>query len=1317
MKTEDPEFSFLAGMPARQHSGQRFAFWRSVRQSAVLRHLPRVLGWLSLTACIVCAILYGVMRLWLFPWLGENREWVAEKLSNASGASVSIDRLEADWDGPRPRLRLNGLTIRSEERDALRLERVETTLSWTSLLRWMPYFDALEIVGPKIELGRGKDGVFSVAGIRMEPGSQTGNPIAWLFEQSRIVVRDATLVWNDGLRGAPPLPLTEVQFTFERGLFSHHLEFQARPPEKLASQFEVRGDMRRHGSALLEGIAGNLYVWLEHADLGDWAAWVDYPVPAKGRGRVRLWLDSDGKGTAGLSADLALEEVETTLAPDLVPLRFDQASGRVQARYTPKSVEFSARELWLKSSEVNLHAPLDFRLALKRGADGSLSGGELSASPLDLETFIRLSESMPLDKAGDVRKLLDEFNPKGHLRTFSLEWEGGAGAALGWKVDTEFEGISLAARNLIPGMGNMSGRIKGNNQEGEYVLFGKDGHVDLPRVFEQARVPFESLDASGGWNHRSGRLAVTLHAIKVVNEDAAAQAAGSYWPAEGGGPGEIDLTGEVDRAQGAAVWRYIPIIAGKQVRDWLKRAITQASVTSAKVKLKGPLRHFPFRGGQGEFLVAVRANDARLDYAEGWPALERLNGELRFKGPGLSIESQGGNLFGVRVEPIRVEIPDLSKGIMNIEGAADGPSADFLRFIAESPLAGRLHGFTEPLRPEGNGQLNLKLVMPLRELSETKVAGEYRFAANRVRLNALAAGPALEAAEGSLSFTEAALEALSVRGSLLGGECAVKGKTVAGGLELDARGQLAARAAHEAFGQPVLGWLSGSASWRAEMLFGQNSGKVIVRSELKDLASRLPAPFAKEAGEAWPLEITVASSGDSGSRQITATLHPGLEAALELDASGALRGGIGLNRPAPRSSSNGVQVAASFDTLDVDAWQWSLAAGEGSAQSEEAPLPLASVMLDARKVRAFGYTFSGMKLRAANNAESWTAHLDSAEAQGVVSWKRGGDGILLARLSRLALSGDASNPESDDQGSGVSSPAPPPRGLPGLDVRAEEFAVGARELGQLEVRATNQEGVWRLDSFSIRHPDAQFSGSGLWQPDARHSMLDFTLDVTDVGRFASALGYSNVVQGGQAKLGGKVSWQGPPTQIDYPTLAGQIELNARKGRFERIEPGIGRLLGVLSLQALPRRVTLDFRDVFSDGFVFDRIDAKATVSGGVMHSDSIEIAGPAAKVLMQGQTDIAAETQDLQVTVRPTLSESVAIGAAIVNPVAGAVTYLAQKTLGDPFERLFSYDYKITGSWANPTVEKTGSAAPAPGENGSGATSPANEIQGEPNAG
>ena len=1287
--------SFLARTPLRE---------RPIWQKAVLRRLARILAWLSLAGCIVCGILYVTMRAWLFPWLGENREWVAAKLSDTVGTPVSIERLEANWAGLRPRLRLWGVSVRSKEHEALRLEQVEATLSWMSLPRWMPYFHALEIIGPEIKLGRDKNGVFTVAGIRMDPDApKHGNPIAWLFDQSRIVVRDATLVWDDALRpDARSLRLSAVQFSFERGFLNHDLKFQAQPPDELAASFEVRGDVRRYDSATLDGIAGHLSIGLENADLGAWSAWVDYPVPCKGRGRVHLWLDSDGEGTVGLSANLDLEGVETVLDAELPPLQFDRLSGRVLARYTPKSVEFGANGLWLESKGVSLYAPIDFRLELRNGADGKRNGGALSASSVDLASFHQLAGSLPLNK--DMRAFLEEFDPKGRLRAFLVEWEGSADALQDWKVDAEFEGISLVARGLIPGMSSMSGQVKGNSQEGAFLLSSQNGYVDLPRVFEQARIPVSSLDASGGWNHKSGQLVVMLNSTEVVNDDAVLRVRNSsYWPMEGGRPGVIDITGELVRGQGAAVWRYIPIVAGKQVNDWLKDALTHANVTGATVKLKGPLNHFPFRDGTGEFSVIVQAEDGRLDYAKGWPALDKINAELHFKGPSLSIKSPGGNIFGVQVEAVEVKIPDFREGVMTITGAANGPSADFLRFIAESPLSNHLHNFTDSLQAEGNGRLlNFKLEMPLHEVSETEVSGEYRFAANRIRLNGPVSKPVLEVTEGSLGFTRDSLKELSINGRLLGGECTIKGKTEANRLELSLHGQVEMTAAREVFGWPLLGWVSGSTPWSAELALGQDNSRIAVHSGLKGLRSRLPEPFAKEADEVWPLEVMATSQGADKPWLVTAKQGDRLDAKLERAASGAMRGGVGLYRSAPTPSGNEVQVAATFGMLDVDAWQWSLGVGEaqeegGGSLNDEVVQPLMSVVLDAKQVRIFGYTFSALELRAANNVESWTAHVNSTEAQGVVSWKRGGDGILSARLNRLALSGDEGrakgNGESEGDRESASSSSPPPRGLPGLDVRSEEFAVGGRELGQLEVRATNQEGVWQLDNFSINHPAAHFSGSGRWQPDAQHSTLNFTLKSTDVGRYASTLGFDHVVHGGQAKLTGSLDWKGPPTRIDYPTLSGQIEVKAEEGRFERIEPGVGRLLGILSLQALPRRVTLDFRDVFSEGFVFDRIEGKTTVSGGVMRSDKIEIVGPAARVLMRGQTDIATETQDLQVTVRPSMSETVAIGAAVVNPIAGAITYVAQKTFGSPVDRLFSYDYKVTGSWVDPVVEKVGSSS------------------------
>lgn len=1232
-----------------------------------------MLGVSFLLLAFVCGGAFAVSRAWLFPWLGEHREWVAAELSRASGVPVSIDSLAVDWAGPRPRLRLGGLTMHAGERAVLRLERVEATVAWRSLLRWMPYFHSLEIVAPSVELGRGKDGVFTVAGIRIEPRGDGGDPLAWLFEQYSVVVRDAALVWNDELRGAPPLRLDDAQFVFNRGLVRHRFELRARPPAALATALDVSGDLSHYGSGALAEVSGRLQVGVEGADLGGWLPWVDYPFPCKGRGSVRLWLDSDGDGTINASADLSLDNVETTLAADLPPLRLNRLGGRLQWRRLPDGIGFGARSLWLDAGGGKALDPTDFDVRLRHGENATVVGGAFSASSLDLAALAALAGYLPLGK--EANAYLTEFAPKGHVRELALDWEGDGAASRGWSLKANFENIGLTARGLVPGMNGVSGWIEGDGKSGRFNISSRDAYLDLPRVFENSRVPFASLEVKGGWRREDGRLAVILDNASFANSDAAGTVSGRYWPANEGGPGDIDLTGNLTRAEGGAVWRYIPLVAGQNAYNWVKSGILQANVTSVMLALKGPMRDFPFRNGRGKFLVQIEANNGRLDYAAGWPVAEDIEASLRFEGPGVTIDARQGRIFGARLEPVHVRIADFGLGVVSIKGIARGPSVDFMRYVAESPLSARLQGFPGPLRAEGDGHLNLDLTIPVRDLAATQVAGDYRFTGNRVYLGD--GGLVLESAEGGLNFTDASLNIPAIRGRLLGGPFLLEGKTGAVGLELHAQGRADATAARKSMAWPLLGWLGGTADWRAEFSVGKDGHRLAVQSNLKGLHSRLPAPFAKEADSLLPLEIEAVSPGGDKPRLFTAKLGYWLNVLLVQDAAGVLRGGVGLNQPSMLPET-GVDVAASFDVLDVDAWQWSLGENGGGLN-----LPLANVSLDARRLRAFGRAFSDLKLRMKFDDGGWRADLESVEAQGKIDWRRDDDGMLKARLRRLVLTDDAGGSDNN----------PPPKHLPGLDVRAERFAVAGRELGQLEVLASNQNGGWRLDSFAAYRPETQLTGSGVWRPVERRSKFDFILTTSDAGTFAGAMGYSNIVRGGKAKLAGQLEWKGAPTGIDYPTLSGLLELNVENGRFERLEPGVGRLLGILSLQALPRRVTLDFRDVFSDGFVFSTIAGKIAVSNGVMRTDKIALVGPAARVLMKGQADITTETQDLRVTVRPTLTESVAIGAAVVNPAAGAVAYLAQKVLGDPIEKMFSYDYEVTGNWVEPVVTKVGAQA------------------------
>jgi uncharacterized protein YhdP len=264
-----------------------------------------------------------------------------------------------------------------------------------------------------------------------------------------------------------------------------------------------------------------------------------------------------------------------------------------------------------------------------------------------------------------------------------------------------------------------------------------------------------------------------------------------------------------------------------------------------------------------------------------------------------------------------------------------------------------------------------------------------------------------------------------------------------------------------------------------------------------------------------------------------------------------------------------------------------------------------------------------------------------------------------------------------------------------------------RRLGSLSLRATNSPGAarpaWTLERLRIEHPAAAFSATGGWAPvgfgRGRATRLDFELDLKDSGRLLALFGIEDAVRGGAGRIAGDLHWSGSPLALDYATLGGSMALAVGKGQFLKTDPGIAKLIGVLNLQSLPRRLALDFRDVFAEGFAFDEISGGVGISAGVARTEDLVMRGVQARVNIHGSADLEEETQALEVEVRPELNAGLASLAygAMVNPVIGLGSFVAQMALRAPIQQIFSYEYEITGPWADPkVVEKRRRVEPAP---------------------
>ncbi len=543
---------------------------------------------------------------------------------------------------------------------------------------------------------------------------------------------------------------------------------------------------------------------------------------------------------------------------------------------------------------------------------------------------------------------------------------------------------------------------------------------------------------------------------------------------------------------------------------------------------------------------------------------------------------------------------------------------------------------------------------------------------------------------------------------------------------------------------------SGSAPYAVVLGVRRGAPEISVSSSLQGMAIDLPAPFAKAAEASLPLRVdnvllagTGTGTGSQPATQDQWTVELGrlLSAAFVRDISGPqprlLRGAIGVGllpgETAPMPEQ-GVYANVNLPSTQIDAWEAAFAhltepvpAVAKAAGSAGAVVPAATgataanasaaYLPDRFALRAADLTVSGRKLHdlvlgGSRDGTVWRANVDARELNGYVEYRQpaaGSAGRVYARLARLTIAAGAETEVEQllDQ---------PTDSVPALDVVVDDFDLRGKNLGRVEMEAINRgaggagrDGVreWRLTKLNMTMPEATFTASGNWAAvnaqgaaaggargpragqEPRRTVMNFRLDVADAGALLGRFGMKGVFRQGKGSLEGQVSWAGSPLALDYPSLGGQFHVDMASGQFLKAEPGLAKLLGVLSLQSLPRRLTLDFRDVFSEGFAFDFVRGDVHIEGGIAVTNNLQMKGLSAAVLMEGRADIAHETQDIKVVVVPEINAGTAsLVAGVINPAIGVGTFLAQLFLRRPLMEAATQQFHVDGTWADPRIAR-----------------------------
>lgn len=1267
----------------------------------------RWIGYALILLLILMLIIAGIIRFAIFPNIDQYKDDVSVKISQKIGLKTTIGEIVTDWDGVSPRVLIREIDIYNAENvSALHFENVKGTFSWLSIPMLRPHLSYISVSNSKLTIHRKSDGNIYIAGLPMT-GKSEPDLANWLLSQEDIKVNDASVIWQDDMRQAPALSFNQVDFRLKnpawRQIFGQHLfTLSALPSTGTKYPIIVNGDFFGRDVSNIAAWRGNINLQSKDVSLLPWKQWVDYPIALQdGAGDADIALSFSKNKINKLKANVSLHHLVGKISPDKKPFDAALLSGFVTWEKNKKSTTISAKNINITAkNNLNVYGGSGLVSYLTKNNQPWMNASA-AVDTLDLKLLESINESVNLPES--FNQWLTNLSPKGTLTNVTLNWQGTKKEPTEYRVKANFDALNMNAYNKIPGFKNLSGQIDANEESGVLTLASKNASLDIKEVLRWP-IPAESLNGKVSWNHNKGKLKVLANDINIASPHISGLINASYYM-NGVKGGYLDLTGDFNHGNIKYAPFYYPKILNEQTTKWLDSAIVSGKANNVKLLVKGHLKDFPYIDKKnrlnpklGLFRVTARLSDTVLKYGKSWPKINDLGLDLLFEGNRMELNADKGKILGFNITKSKVTIPELKTAtprtqILNIVSEGQGPITDGINFINSSPVKTVTLGFSDDLKAAGQGMLNLDLSIPLNHVDQSKFKGDYHINDGTMYENANIGLPEVRHIFGTLSFNESGISAQNIKGEMLGGPIQLALSTASDKtINIDATGTMTAAGIQTVAANKVTEALDGRSTWSANIAIKKPLLNIHVQSNLIGMEVNLPAPLGKSADQDGNLSIVKKQTiADEDSFEIT---YNNIASAniLRKKESNELtinRGDIAINTPSKPPSEPGLALRGQFDYINAD--EWLAIVKESSGSHNQSTLQLSKLDFTVQKLDIFNRSLNGLKATAFPSNGRLQMTVSSEELDGNVEWasaKNNEDtGKITARLKRLHI--PSSNENADEEEPNEVRRLD--KKYPALDIKADDFKLGKKTLGSLALNAYEDNENWVIEKLEVSNLHSNLTADGTWHNWTRNpnTSLKFTLSTDDIGDTLKQFGQADAVKGGVALISGHLQWPGSPHEFKSADLNGEFIMGASKGQILKVKPGVGRLFGLLTLQSLPRRLTLDFKDLFSEGFAFDEISATAKINSGIMRSDDFFMTGPAAETEIKGETNLKTETQNLQVKVVPHISDSLSLAALAGGPLAGAAAWLAQKILKDPLNKIAQSEYIIIGTWDNPVEHDT----------------------------
>lgn len=1212
----------------------------------------RALALTTLAVIIIAtAVLVGVGRT-LLPHADRLRPWLEAELSERLGQTVLLERVEAQWPRLTPSLTLLGLQVGEEREQGLEIDAARLEFHLPNALDPGANLMRLVVLGPEVLLAPDEQGRW---GAELAAGAMFRGTLA----ESRlpgadVLIRDARLRIRPGSGAELSLLLPEggIRRDGDQTLLYGSLQSGQGTAERSGVRLRLHHPDGRWRAA--EG-------WLAIEDLAvaDWLTGLDPRWElASTRANLHSWLQWSAADDH-LRLDLDFEMRHEADAAPLAGRAMVVREGRIlqgQIAHLTRAGETIARGLALARDERDWALAVD---ALDLGGLHTVLSPWLGALP-----------GWPESVDGDVHDLV-----------LGLEDRSSVHAAKG-----RIEQLSFDLADPFPSVEALNLRF---GRLGDRLVVAPSGQPAI-RWPHLLRADIELDDIAG--RAVLTRDTIELRNLSIDSKMAAAVADGWIYLEQ---PRPfLDLFIRADRVGPIDPRPYLPhrLIPPPALR-WLDQALVRVDDARGHVNLhlRAGTRTRELHPGSYQAQIDFRGVD--LDFWPDWPVARGLRGQAEFVGRRLSGRINEARLGQIDVRASAVEIADLVTPELTLSLHSNGGDAgDLAATLAAIPFAG-WQAVLEPMRWSGPVDLTAALGLPFRRMRDWTINGTASL--NGATLDLSTVDLRLASLSATVDFDQAGIEPVRV-------DTEVDGKplelALAAGFEAPAWLELSAElnpadlVRRSGFPAALSERTSGRSAWRYRLEGNDGEGlRMSLTGDLEGLALDWPAPFVKPAPAAWPFEaemILVDDRVDLGFR-LDRLVSGRLAIADDHQSTALAFGGQPLALPSP----DGLTVSGQVDALALDDW---FALLQARGESTRAPWPESlAVDLAAERVELAGITTGAARLAMNRSESALTLDLDSPELAGTltVPTRTEAGRAIVADLARVYL------PPGVDQQLARELQAQPlagstsrfsPAGLPPFSMVIEDLRRGDLELGRLRLEAHPLSAGLEIELLDINGPDLRLQGNGRWVDAEGGPRSRFTgrISTPSLSALLNSAGYDPGIEASRARVDLDVQWPGAPVDFSMNRLLGKLELWIADGQIPEARPGAGRLLGLVSFNAIPRRLMLDFRDVFSPGMRFDEIEGSFELAGGTARTEGLVLRSTAAVMTITGQTDMVAREYDQTLRVEPGLGASLpVIGGLAGGPVGAAAGLVLRQLFDGPLRDVAEVRYRITGPWDSPQIE------------------------------